>query len=132
MARAAPLNGDIERGVQVAENLTRISPYVDLAAAAHGYALACAGRRGEAYAILERLQWLSRERFALSSFTPAICVALGDMYGAIEALRTAAEVHCPWFFQMLADPRLEPLHALPEFAGMQATLARMEAVAARN
>ena len=125
-------NGDTERGLQVAENLTRISPYVDLAAAVHGYALACAGRREEAHAILERLQWISRERFALSSFTPAICVALGDRYGAIEALKTAADAHCPWFFQMLADPRLEPLHGQTQFTCMQATLARMEAVAARN
>jgi DNA-binding winged helix-turn-helix (wHTH) protein/tetratricopeptide (TPR) repeat protein len=125
-------NGHTERGIQVAENLARISPYVDLAAAVYGYALACAGRREDAYAILERLQWVSRERFAMSSFTPAVCVALGDMYGAIEALKTAADVHCPWFFQMLADPRLKPLHGRPEFARMQAILAQMEAAAARN
>ncbi len=63
----------------------------------------------EARSILERLQWLSRERFVLSSFTATICVALGDIEGALAELQTASESRCPWFFQMLADPRLEPL-----------------------
>ena len=88
----------------------------------HAYALACAGRKDEARAILERLQWLSRERFLLNSFNPAVHVALGDLDAAIEELRTANETRCPWFFQMLADPRLKPLHGHPEFEQMRAIL----------
>ena len=118
-----------QKGHSLAENLARRSPYFDLASSAHAYTLACAGKHEEAKAILERLQWLSRERFVPTSFNSAICVALGDLDGAIEALQAAADARCPWFFQMLADPRLKPLHGRAEFDRMKAVLDRMESSA---
>jgi DNA-binding winged helix-turn-helix (wHTH) protein/tetratricopeptide (TPR) repeat protein len=118
-----------ERAIAIAENLVRRSPYFDLCTAVHAYALACGGQRTEARSILERLQWLSRERFVPSSFTPAVAVVLGDEEGAIRGLKAAAEAHCPWFFQMLADPRLNALSDHPEFIRMRKTLERMEASA---
>ena len=60
-------NGNTNRALAVSENLVRRSPYLDPAMAVHGYALAQSGRTDEARSILERLQWLSRERFVLSS-----------------------------------------------------------------
>ena len=119
-------NGHTQRAIEVSENLGRSSPYLDLSTAVHAYALACAGRRQEAHLVLERLQWLSRERFVLSSFTPAVLVALGDLSGALAELRAASDARCPWFFQMLADPRMKPLHAEPEFASMCSILETME------
>ena len=125
-------NGEAARGVSLAHDLARRQPYYDLATAAHAYALACANCKDEARAILERLQWLSRERFVLSSFTPAVHLALDDPEAAITDLRAAEEARCPWFFQMLADPRLKPLHGHPEFDRMRDLLAGMEAAAAEN
>ena len=123
-------NGDTARAVELAQGLVQRWPYFDLASAVHAYALACAGRADEARAILERLDWLSRERFVLNSFHPAVHVALGDLDAALSELRVANESRCPWFFQMLADPRLKPLHGRPEFVEMQAILTWMEADAA--
>jgi hypothetical protein len=100
--------------------------------ALHAYALASANRKEEARAILERLQWLSRERFVSTSFNPAVYVALGDHQTALKELQTAGQARCPWFFQMLADPRLKPLHAHAEFKEMRAILTRMESAAAAN
>jgi DNA-binding winged helix-turn-helix (wHTH) protein/tetratricopeptide (TPR) repeat protein len=120
-------NGERERGIALAEGLSKRLPYFDLATAVHAYALACAGREEDARAILERLQWLSRERFVIRSFTPAVYVALGDLRTALAELAAAGEERCPWFFQMLADPRLKPLEGSPEFEQMRQTLARMEA-----
>jgi len=122
-------NGEAERGVQLADALAKRLPYFDLATAVHAYALACAGRAGDARAILERLQWLSRERFVIKSFSPAVYVALGDHQTALSELAAAGEERCPWFFQMIADPRLKPLHGSPEFEQMKQTLARMESAA---
>jgi DNA-binding winged helix-turn-helix (wHTH) protein len=122
-------NGEAARAVEIAQGLVQRSPYFDLANAAHAYALARAGQVDQARVILERLEWLSRERFVLSSFTPAVYVALGDLDAAIFRLRVAEESGCPWFFQMLADPRLKPLHGNPEFDRMLSLLTRMEAVA---
>jgi hypothetical protein len=118
--------------VQLAGDLAVRQPYFDLAMALHAYALACANRKDEARVILERLQWLSRERYVSTSFNPAIYVALGDHQAALAELRTSLQSRCLWFFQMLADPRLEPLHAYPEFKEMRAVLTRIEATAASD
>jgi len=125
-------NGEPARATQLALDLERRRPFFDLATAVHAYALARAGRKDEAHAILERLQWLNRERFILSSFTPAVYVALDEMDAALAELRVAEQARCPWFFQMLADPRLEALHGHPEFEQMQAILPAMEAAAEEN
>jgi TolB-like protein/tetratricopeptide (TPR) repeat protein len=124
-------NGEAARGTGLARDLAQRLPHFDLGTAVHAYALACEGRADEARAILERMQWLSRERFVLNSFTPAVYVALGDLDAALAELRASAAVRCPWFFQMLADPRLKPLHPRPEFQEMRAVLTRMEAAAAQ-
>jgi tetratricopeptide (TPR) repeat protein len=125
-------NGEVDQSIAVSENLARRSPYFDPAAGVYGYALAQAGRHDEARSILERLQWLGRERFVLSSLTAAICVALGDTDGALAELQTAAESRCPWFFQTLADPRLAPLHGNPEFVRMCGILEQMEKAAEKK
>jgi hypothetical protein len=127
-----PFNGDAETAVQLVEGLAAQQPYFDLAMALHAYALACANRKGEARAILERLQWLSRERFVSTSFNPAVYVALGDHQAALAELRTSWQSRCLWFFQMLADPRLEPLHTYTEFREMRALLTGIEATSASN
>ena len=120
-------NGQTRRGVELARNLARRFPYFDLATAAHAYTLAMAGERAEAQMILERLQWLSRERFVTSAFTPAVWLALGDEEAALSSLRTTEMAHCPWFFQMLADPRLKAIETREEFQRMRRSLAQMEA-----
>jgi tetratricopeptide (TPR) repeat protein len=125
-------NGEAAEATVLAEGLAHQTPYFDLATAVHAYALACGGRKDEARLLVERLQWLSRERFVLSSFTPAVYVALGDLDAALAELRIGAEAHCPWFFQMLADPRLNPLVGRPEFEQMRAVLTEMEEGAARE
>ncbi|MGA3345223.1 MAG: winged helix-turn-helix domain-containing protein [Terracidiphilus sp.] len=122
-------NSDFAHATQLAAELAQRLPFFDPANAIHAYTLACAGRKDEARAILERLQWLSRERYLLNCFNPAIHVALGELDAAIEELRTANERRCPWFFQMLADPRLKPLHGRPEFERMRSILGYMEAEA---
>ncbi len=125
-------NGHSAQAVRMAEELVQRQPYFDLASAVEAYALACAGRSAEARAILDRLQWLSRERYVLRSFMPAVYVVLGDLDSALAELRAANQQRCPWFFQVLADPRLKPLHGHPEFEQFQSILTRMEASAQNN
>lgn len=120
-------NGEAKRGEQLARNLARRLPYFDLATAAHAYTLAMAGQREEAQMILERLQWLGRERFVLNAFTPAVWLALGDEEAALGSLRATEKAHCPWFFQMLADPRLRAIEPREDFQRMRRSLAQMEA-----
>lgn len=125
-------NGETKRATQLSQGLVQHLPYLDLATAVHAYTLACANRGNEAHTILERLQWLSRERFVPSSFTPSVYAALGETENALTELRNGAEARCPWFFQMLADPRLESLRGHPEFEKMQGILTRMEVAAEKD
>jgi DNA-binding winged helix-turn-helix (wHTH) protein len=125
-------NGEAKLAVELAQEQAQRVPDFDIANAAHAYALACSGRQDEARAILERMQWLSRERYLLNTFNPAVYVALGDLDAALAELRVAEAARCPWFFQMLADPRLKPLHGRAEFERMRGILAGMEAEAAQN
>lgn len=125
-------NGEPETACEIAQELGRRLPYFDLATEVHAYTLARSGKAGEARSIMERLQWLGRERFLLRCFTPAVYVALGETETAIAELRASNELRCPWFFQMLADPRLKPLESHPEFQQMQTILAGMEADADRD
>jgi TolB-like protein/tetratricopeptide (TPR) repeat protein len=120
-------NGESERAIELAQGFAQRSPHIDLAGAVHAYALACTGRADEARVILERLQWLSRERYVVRGFTPTAYLALGDRDAALAELLAAEEARCPWFFQMLADPRLIPLHGNPDFERMRAILPAMEA-----
>ena len=122
-------NGDTARAVALAQSLAQRQPHYDLATAVHAYALASAGQMEQSLVVLERMHWLSRERYVLKSFTPAVYVALGQFDEAVAHLQAANEERCPWFFQMLADPRLKPLHGHPGFKQLQATLATLEAAA---
>ncbi len=123
-------NGQTTRAVELAAELVRSLPYFDMGTSVHAYALACEGRVAEARTLLERLDWLSRERFVMRTMNAAAHVALDDLEAAVAELRRAAEVRCPWFFQALADPRLKPLHGHPEFVELEAVLPQMEAAAA--
>ena len=120
-------NGEAARAIALAEKLAARSSHYDLAISAHAYALACAGRVEESLSLLERLQWLSRERYVLNTLNAATHVVLGEADAALEELRAANENRCPWFFHMLADPRLKPLKGRPEFAALEASLKAMEA-----
>lgn len=125
-------NGQAERAVSVAENLVRKSPYLDIGSALYAYAVAKAGREQEARVMLERLQWLSRERFVLTSFTAAVCIALGELDGAVAELEAAADARCPWLFQMIADPRIESIRDRAEIVRIEKVLERMEAAVERK
>ncbi len=125
-------NGEAGKAVELAHALATRSPHFDLAIAVRAYALACAGDASEALALLERLQWLSRERFVLNAFNAAVHVALGEPEAALEELRIAQENRCPWFFQMLADPRLRALKSRRGFKKMKGLLAAMEAAVEKH
>ncbi len=120
-------NGEAARAITLAETLAARSSHYDLAISAHAYALACAGRVEDSLNLLERLQWLSRERYVLNTLNAATHVVLGASDAALEELRAANESRCPWFFHMLADPRLKPLKGRPEFAALESSLKAMQA-----
>jgi DNA-binding winged helix-turn-helix (wHTH) protein/tetratricopeptide (TPR) repeat protein len=120
-------NGEAASVLEMTKAVAARMAQYDFAAATYAYVLACAGRADEAHSILERLQWFSRERYVLNTFNTAVYVTLGENDAAINELRIANDNRCPWFFQLLADPRLKPLYGHPEFEAMRKILPAMEA-----
>lgn len=119
-------NGEVDRALEAAKALVARAPHYDLATSARAYALACAGHRDEARELLDRLHWLGRERYVLNTLNTATYVVLGETKAALGELRIAEDGRCPWFFQTLGDPRLEPLRGHSEFAELKAVHAAME------
>jgi DNA-binding winged helix-turn-helix (wHTH) protein/tetratricopeptide (TPR) repeat protein len=107
--------GLAEQAVALAYRLTQLAPTLDSGFVTLAYAHARMGHIAEARAILDRQQWLARERFVMRSFQAPLLVELGEHDAALEALSIAEEQHCPWLFELLGDPRLQPLHGKPEF-----------------
>jgi DNA-binding winged helix-turn-helix (wHTH) protein/tetratricopeptide (TPR) repeat protein len=122
-------NGESERAAEIARTLEARIPHLDLAIAAHAYALARSGHPDEARSALEQIEWRARERFAITGFNAAVYLELGAPYEAVQVLQTSMQSRCPWFFQILADPRLQPLHGRPEFEQLRAVFSGIEAQA---
>lgn len=125
-------NHEPARALRLAHSVAARLPHFHIAAATEAYALAEAGDAGAATEILERLQWISRERYVCTSFAAPAYVALGNHEAALTDLRTAEQSRCPWFFQILADPRLAPLHGNSEFERMRASIKVMESGATQE
>jgi len=104
-----------KQATAVANRLIQTAPSLDAAYATLAYIKARQGCIIEACTLLERQQRLGRERYVMRSFHAPALVELGESDAAIEALTQADQDRCPWFFELLADPRLEPLHGEPEF-----------------
>lgn len=119
-------NNDPLRAAKLAHGVAVRLPHFHIALGTEAYALARGGDPAAATEILERLQWMGRERYNCTSFSPAAYLALGDIEAALADLRIAEESRCPWFFQALSDPRLKQLHGHPEFERMRLTLKAIE------
>lgn len=123
-------NGETQRAAAIARDLEASMPQLDLAISAHAYALARGQKHDESRSALEQLEWRAREHFAVTGFNAAVYLELGAIDEALNVLKASRQNRCPWFFQMLADPRLRPLHGQSEFEAMRAALSEMETRAA--
>ncbi|MGH9589841.1 MAG: winged helix-turn-helix domain-containing protein [Terracidiphilus sp.] len=122
-------NGEPKRAAELARELEVRRPHLDIAVSARCYALACAGQLQEAREALAQVELRAGERFVLTGFNAAAYLEIGEPGQALRILQKSEASRCPWFFQMLADPRLKALHGRPEFERMLGALARMEAKA---
>jgi predicted Zn-dependent protease len=113
---AAESQADLgNQAVVLATRLTQLAPYLDSGFATLAYAHARKGNTHEARAILDRQRWLSRERYVMRTFFAPVLVELGEYDAAVEALLDADQNRCPWLFELLGDPRLQPLHQKEQF-----------------
>jgi DNA-binding winged helix-turn-helix (wHTH) protein/tetratricopeptide (TPR) repeat protein len=119
-------NGEANRAAGIAQDLETRMPYLGIAAAANAYALARAGQIQNARDTLAKVEWQAKEHFALTGFNAAVYLEMDAPDEALNTLRHSQASRCPWFFQLLADPRLKALHGQWEFEQMLAALGQME------
>jgi TolB-like protein len=93
---------------------------LDVATAAS--AIAAAGQRAEAEALLRRLQQLRRQRWVCPYELGTTYLALGDKEQALRELENAYQAHSICMVWAKDDPRLDPLRSEPRF---EAILQRM-------
>jgi DNA-binding winged helix-turn-helix (wHTH) protein/tetratricopeptide (TPR) repeat protein len=115
----------VEEAISLASKLVKDIPSLDAGYANLAYAHARQGNVAEARDLLDRQHWLSQERFVMRSFHAPVLVELGELDSAMDALLIADMHHCSWLFELLLDPRLQPLHGEPEFERLR-SLARAE------
>jgi TolB-like protein/Tfp pilus assembly protein PilF len=93
---------------------------LDVATAAS--AIAAAGQRAEAEALLQTLQQLAKQRWVCPYELGTTYLALGDKDQALRELKNAYQAHSICMVWAKDDPRLDPLRSEPRF---QAILQRM-------
>jgi serine/threonine-protein kinase len=84
-----------------------------------GHALGRAGRREEAERLLAKLDDGAADRYASPFDRSIVYLGLGDHDRAIEQLRQAVADRSSWTVLAAVDPRFEPLHQDPRFAGIR-------------
>jgi DNA-binding winged helix-turn-helix (wHTH) protein/tetratricopeptide (TPR) repeat protein len=83
-----------------------------------GHAYARAGRRHEAYAVLDELRALSNRGYISPYHAMLIHVGLGEFDEAFACLDEAYCYHDPWLIWLQADPRVDVLRPDPRFNGL--------------
>jgi TolB-like protein/DNA-binding winged helix-turn-helix (wHTH) protein/Tfp pilus assembly protein PilF len=102
--------------------LVRLSEANPLDVATAASAIAAAGQRAEAEAVLGWLQQLGKQRWVCPYELGTTYLALGDKEQALRELENAYQAHSICMVWAKNDPRLDPLRSEPRF---QAILQRM-------
>lgn len=105
--------GRFREAIAEGQESVRLSGGLPLARGWAGYALATAGRKAEAIAILNELEELSRERYVPASARAWPLMGLDDRDRVLEWLEKGYEVHDSWLPHMGMFRAFEPLHADP-------------------
>lgn len=110
----------IEKGmyaeaVAEARKAKELSPFQTSSVSFEGYALAKAGRRGEAQALLNELLKLSTMRFISANQIAMIYNGLGETDKSLEWLEKGYERHDPKMAFLKVDPKWNNLRSEPRF-----------------
>lgn len=119
--RALELEASMPRSASVA---AKVFPR-----ALRGYALARAGRRAEAEAILDSIRILDRETYVPPTHVALVLHGLGRDEAALEQLGRAVEAHDPAVTFLGVDPKWDDLRGSPPF---QALVARVNLLDVSN
>jgi TolB-like protein/DNA-binding winged helix-turn-helix (wHTH) protein len=144
LGRALAMNGSVEEGVAQIKRTLELYPrhalalswlgtiyaaegrYGEAIAAFEGsgddgglgHALAAAGRREEALAVLAQLEQRARERYVAPFSLALVHVGLGDHDAALDVLERGYEIRDPAMSGLAVDARFAPLANDPRFTAL--------------
>jgi len=107
--------GRYEMAIAEGEKGVKLSGGSPLINAALAQTLATAGRRAQAFQILDDLTKLAKEKYVAPYFFAGIHVGLGEDDRAIEYLEKSYEEHSHWLMYLHMDPGMDGLRSLPRF-----------------
>ena len=110
--------GDLTKAIEQFDHSVRVTSSLPSMVALRGHALALAGRRGEAQAVLDDLLTQAKRRYVPPYPIAVIQTALGNNDAAFEWLEKAYVGHDSWLNYVALDPRLDPLRADRRFADL--------------
>jgi TolB-like protein/Flp pilus assembly protein TadD len=110
--------GKFSEAIAEARECVRLSAGLPLTMGWEGYALAMAGRKAEAAAILDQLEVLSRERYVPTPARAWPLMGLDDRDRVIECLENGYRQHDSWLPHMRMFRAFEPLHPDPRFQNL--------------
>jgi tetratricopeptide (TPR) repeat protein len=111
-------SGDYERAIADLQKVVKLSGGNPGALAGLACAQALAGRRGEASAILARLDSTARRDYVAPSTFAFVLASLGEKDKALEWLQKAHDGHDNVMAGLGVEPWLEPLHGDPRFEAL--------------
>ncbi len=119
LARSLEFSGEIDEAIREYEAAIRLSgaPAAD-ASVGRANALAVAGNREEALAILEQLQRRRAERFTSPWGIASIYAGLGEDEEALSWLELAYAEHDSPLVKLKVHPRFDPLRKHPRFVAL--------------
>jgi len=115
MGRCYEAQGQYENAIACYERAKLISDRVPTAIGALGRACALAGRREQAYRILEELDELSRHRYISPYGRVLVFLGLGDDERVFEWLDRSYDERAGWLMYLATDPRFDALRNNPRF-----------------
>jgi serine/threonine protein kinase/tetratricopeptide (TPR) repeat protein len=107
--------GRYEMAIAEGEKGVKLSGGSPLMNAALAQTLAAAGRRAQAFQILDDLTKLAKEKYVAPYFFAGIHVGLGEEDRAMEYLEKSYEEHSHWLLYLHMDPGMDGLRSNPRF-----------------
>jgi serine/threonine-protein kinase len=115
LAMALQMRGRSPEALAELGKALEVSPWSQWVLGGLGYALAAAGRHGEAREVLARMQERSRTRHVSPYLRAYVHVGLGEREAALAQLQQAVEARADTLVFVKVDPVFDPLRSEPRF-----------------
>lgn len=110
--------GRIDEGLHHAERATELEPHSPLPIYNHCFALALAGRTGEAGELTQKWTEIAGERYVPPYFLGLCSLAIGNIDLTFDYLSQGQQEYSPWTVWYGTEPKLDPIRTDARYEGI--------------